>query len=122
MSDVPEKGGVIETDDPLADVDGNDTQEDIDETAKKIAMEHPKKPIPLTKPTFGDASHVEVDRTNLEAILDVSNLLKGKRSKKSSSILTLATESYKDKQVNKFQLLIQRIYLHLFNLSIRTNV
>lgn len=53
------------------------------------------------RPTFGDETHVEVDRTNLEAILDVTKRLKAKRSKKSMSTLALATESYKDKQVNK---------------------
>lgn len=53
------------------------------------------------RPTFGDANYVRVDRTNLEAILDVTKRLKTTKSKKSSSTLALATESYKDKQVNK---------------------
>lgn len=53
------------------------------------------------RPSFGDAYHVEVDRTNLEAILDVTNRQEVKKSKKSTSTLALATETYKDKQVNK---------------------
>lgn len=101
-----------------ADIDGTTTkevvdditQEDIDETDKK--MEHifkdteKSKKLHLsdqTRPTFGDADHVDVDRTNLEAILDVANRLKTRRSKKSMSILALASETYKDKQVNKAQ-------------------
>lgn len=113
MSDDPEGGGVAQTDvnsGATKEVEDGITQEDIDETAMKIeeiskGTDHPKKlhPYEQTKPTFGDAEHVEVDRTNLEAILDVANRLKTKRSKKSTSILALASETYKDKQVNKTQ-------------------
>lgn len=115
MSDEdPEGGGVAQAvDDGGATekvVEHNITQEDIDETAKQLEdlTEHIKKPTTVesnvpTRPTFGDADHVEVDRTNLEAILDVTNRLKTKRSRKSTSILALASETYKDKQVNKIQ-------------------
>lgn len=49
------------------------------------------------------ANVLEIDRTALEAILDVSSRLKDiqKKSKLSMSTLNLAHESYKDKQVNK---------------------
>lgn len=127
MSDDPEGGGVAQADDgSVAQADdggatqeGGDgviTQEDMDETAKKIKgiSKHTEQPDNLqsyfqTRPKFGDADHVEVDRTNLEAILDVANRLKTKRSRKSTSILALASETYKDKQVNKTQ------WSHLFS-------
>lgn len=123
MSDEPEGGDVAqaevdagaaadvavgEADVGEADIgDGIVTQENVDETATKIeelpnsTEHHIKLHSDHTRPTFGDADHVEVDRTNLEAILDVSHRLKTRRSKKSMSILALASESYKDKQVNK---------------------
>lgn len=46
---------------------------------------------------------VDVDRTALEAILDVSSRLQDiqKKSKVSMSTLAFAHDSYKDKQVNK---------------------
>lgn len=48
---------------------------------------------------------VDVDRTALEAILDISSRIQGiqKKSKVSMSTLALAHESYKDKQVNKLE-------------------
>lgn len=51
-----------------------------------------------------DEEQVIVDRTALEAILDVSSRLKDiqKKSRVSMSTLALAHETYKDKQVNKF--------------------
>lgn len=103
MSDESEGDGVAQ-----ADVEGGDNAdgvvtEDVDGIDKKI--EGISKPGKLqadtTRPTFGDAYHVEVDRTNLEAILDVAHRLKKRRSKKSASILALGSETYKDKQVNK---------------------
>lgn len=107
MSDDPEGGEVALAQEA---VDGAITQEDIDETAKKIKKfsKRIEQPTDLqsniqTRPKFGDAEHVEIDRTNLEAILDVANRLKTKRSRKSMSTLALASETYKDKQVNKTQ-------------------
>lgn len=90
----------------MADDEDGGTQaefaQNVKELAKQIEQQPTKRPSHLPpRPNFGDAFHVEVDRTNLEAILDVAHRLKTKKSKKSTSTLALATETYKDKQVNK---------------------
>lgn len=55
------------------------------------------------KAEVGSDERVDVDRTALNAILDVSSRLKDiqKKSRVSMSTLALGHESYKDKQVNK---------------------
>lgn len=53
--------------------------------------------------SFSDGEPVELDKTALEAILDVSSRLADiqMRSRMSLSALTQGHETYKDKQVNK---------------------
>lgn len=90
----------------MLDDDDDGGQAEFVKTIKELAENREQQPTKRQsylppRPNFGDANHVEVDRTNLEAILDVTNRLKTKKNKKSTSTLALATESYKDKQVNK---------------------
>lgn len=71
----------------------------IDEVVRRISRKqsvYPATPGPSTQ-------IVDIDRTALDAILDVSSRLKDiqMKSKVSMSTLALAHESYKDKQVNK---------------------
>lgn len=105
MSDESEGGGVAQADAQGGDNTDGVNAQDVDGIAKKIeGTSKPRKwQTDTTRPTYGDADHVEVDRTNLEAILDVAHRLKKRRSKKSASVLALGTETYKDKQVNKTQ-------------------
>lgn len=69
------------------------TYENMDYIARRISILRQE----------GDDELVEVDRTALEAILDLGSRLQDiqKKSKVSMSTLALAHESYKDKQVNK---------------------
>lgn len=90
----------------MSDDDDGGSQAELAKITKEVAEhteEHPTKRQSYLppRPNFGDAYHVDVDRTNLEAILDVTKRLKPRKSKKSTSTFALATESYKDKQVNK---------------------
>lgn len=88
----------------MSDVQDEDSQAELpNKELGQPTEQHPSKRASNLppRPRFGDADHVEVDRTNLEAILDVTNRLTTKKSKKSTSTLALPTESYKDKQVNK---------------------
>ncbi|XP_061708954.1 dynein axonemal heavy chain 8 [Cydia pomonella] len=82
--------------------DEKQRQEDIEKTAEKIEslthIAHRKASMfPQTQAT---QERVEVDRTALEAILDVGSRLKDiqKKSKVSMSALALGQESYKEKQ------------------------
>lgn len=72
----------------------------IDEVARKMSRK--KSVVPSTS-ALGVQSIIDIDRTALEAILDVSSRLQDiqKKSKISMSTLALGHESYKDKQVNK---------------------
>lgn len=110
MSEEPEGSDIAQADAAgQEDEGGAISHENVDEAAKHDEVqelshltEHPKTlHSDNIRQTFGDADHVEVDRTNLEAILDVANRLKTRKSRKSMSTLALASESYKDKQVNK---------------------
>lgn len=90
----------------MSDDEDGGSQAELAMKIKELAEQTEKQPTKRyshlpPRPTFGDAYHVDVDRTKLEAILDVTKRLKTKKSKKSTSTLALATESYKDKQVNK---------------------
>lgn len=69
----------------------------ISEVSKRGAKKGRQK-VPV-----GADERVEVDRTALNAILDVSSRIQDiqKKSRLSMSTLALAHESYKDKQVNK---------------------
>lgn len=62
------------------------------------------------RPTHTSEDRVIIDRTALEAILDVSSRIQTiqKKSKVSMSTLALGHETYKDKQVNKFYHLINK--------------
>lgn len=93
-ADVAEVYFASETQDEQAD--------DIEQTAAKIAEILPRQMSSVRRMSMG-GERVEVDRTALEAILDVSSRLKDiqKKSRLSMSTLALAHESYKDKQVNK---------------------
>lgn len=89
-------------------VEGMDTDHDedlkhtsvkIDESIRRVSRKQSMYPA-----AQASSAHVlDIDRTALEAILDVSSRLKDiqKKSKVSMSTLNLAHESYKDKQVNK---------------------
>lgn len=71
----------------------------IDDITKKMSR---KQSMFQKQEQPTDTERVEVDRTALEAILDVSSRLKDiqRKSKLSMSALALGQESYKDKQVN----------------------
>lgn len=81
-----------------------DNEQAVVETKSKIEALTKSSHKALLHHSFDDGERVEVDRTALEAILDVGARLKDiqKKSKVSMSTLALAHESYKDKQVNKF--------------------
>lgn len=90
----------------MSDDEDGGNQAELAQNVKEFAKHTEQQPTKRNsylppRPSFGDAYHVEVDRTNLEAILDDAHRLKTKKSKKSTSTLALATETYKDKQVNK---------------------
>lgn len=74
----------------------------MDVVKRRISSARPSQ-FNFTLPTTETAERVDVDRTALEAILDVSSRLYDmqKRSRISMSTLALGHESYKDKQVNK---------------------
>lgn len=81
-----------------------DPDDAVAETAKKIdeLSRRMSKKQSMHVQDYGNADVVEVDRTALEAILDVSQRIQDiqKKSKVSMSALALGHESYKDKQVN----------------------
>lgn len=89
--------GAAATDEQADDV--AQTTVKIDEVVRRISH---KQSINPRMTNAGD-ERVDVDRTALEAILDVSSRIQDiqKKSKISMSTLALAHESYKDKQVNK---------------------
>lgn len=78
------------------------TAENIEAMARRMSK---RQSMSKRRQSAGPSSdeRVEVDRTALEAILDVSQRLQDiqKKSRVSMSTLALAHESYKDKQVNK---------------------
>lgn len=82
-----------------------------EEPAKELiadVMGEPSRTISQTisrttsRKTMETTERVDVDRTTLDAILDVSSRIQDiqKRSRMSMSTLGLAQESYKDKQVS----------------------
>lgn len=89
--------GTVEDKDGKGDVEKTGVK--IDEVASRISR---KQSMFQTNQEEADEI-LDVDRTALEAILDVSARLKDiqKKSKISMSTLALGHESYKDKQVNK---------------------
>lgn len=94
----PEAGEVGEGGEGAA-ADIEHTAVKIDEIARRISRKQS-----MYQARQGEEDEIlDVDRTALEAILDVSARLKDiqKKSKISMSTLALAHESYKDKQVNK---------------------
>lgn len=86
---------------------GDEHADDVDHAAAKIEdiTRRVSKHQSVLYPTPSDADVIDIDRTALEAILDVSSRLQDiqKRSKVSMSTLAFAQESYKDKQVNSFK-------------------
>ncbi|CAH2050501.1 unnamed protein product, partial [Iphiclides podalirius] len=109
--DTTEPENVDKINDPTesakASGDAEQRADDVEHTAVKID-EVVKKVSGDEKPQMQDSDmdeeQVIVDRTALEAILDVNSRLRDiqKKSRVSMSTLALAHESYKDKQVNKF--------------------
>lgn len=85
------------TDEQAADV--SETAMMIDQLSTTVS----KRMSSIRRISFGPGERVVIDKTTLEAILDVSSRLKDlqKKSRLSMSMLALAHESYKDKQVNK---------------------
>lgn len=83
------------------DADVAETAKKLDAAARRMSKKQSMMHRRDSKP--GPDERVEVDRTALEAILDVSQRLQDiqKKSKVSMSTLALAHESYKDKQVIK---------------------
>lgn len=88
--------------------DGAEGAEDADVDTETTERFDPSRKMSRKSTTYkrGDSlsqDRVDVDRTALEAILDVGSRLQDiqKKSKVSMSTLALAHESYKDKQVNK---------------------
>ncbi|CAK1540075.1 unnamed protein product [Leptosia nina] len=81
---------------------GDDKDEDVEKTAVKIEeiARRASRKQSVYQPTGSAEEILDIDRTALEAILDVSARLKDiqKKSKISMSTLALAHESYKDKQ------------------------
>ncbi|KAH9641786.1 hypothetical protein HF086_003912 [Spodoptera exigua] len=80
-----------------------DEEDDLTITERKIAevaRTLSQKMSSIRKMSFTDGERVEVDKTALEAILDVSSRIAGiqRRSRLSMSTLALSHESYKDKQ------------------------
>lgn len=88
------------------DID-DEHERDVNETGVKFDKMVSKRLLgkmsTYSHATLAAQEQVEVDRTALEAILDVSSRIQDiqKKSKVSMSTLALAHESYKDKQVNK---------------------
>lgn len=89
-----------------AEAAAEDTEGDVEKTAVKIdevARRISRKQSMYLAEQENANEILDIDRTALEAILDVSARLKDiqQKSKISMSTLGLAHESYKDKQVNK---------------------
>lgn len=95
--------------DPPADEPGDTVPEeraqDVSQTELKpdISRKMSRKQSYFPAKPGSSAEIIDVDRTALEAILDVSSRIQDiqKKSRVSMSTLALAHESYKDKQVNK---------------------
>lgn len=110
MADDAEKTkeGNISTENLNASGDAEQQADDVEHTAVKIdeVMRDISKENEYGRMQTNemDEEQVIVDRSTLEAILDVSSRLKDiqKKSRVSMSTLALAHETYKDKQVNKF--------------------
>lgn len=108
----PPPAGSEET--PAAAEADDANADDLAETAAKIeSLQRVKRShsrsqsqLRFSQPrlsTVSTGERVDVDRAALEAILDVSARIQDmqKKSKVSMSMLAMAHESYKDKQVNK---------------------
>lgn len=104
---APENVETVQVEGAQASGDAEQKVEDVEHTAVKIdelSKKYSRERRPTLEADDSDEERVVVDRTALEAILDVSSRLKDiqKKSRVSMSTLALGHESYKDKQVNKF--------------------
>ncbi|KPI94920.1 Dynein heavy chain 8, axonemal [Papilio xuthus] len=100
---APEDAETVQVEGAHASGDAEQKVEDVEHTAVKIdelSKKYSRERRPTLEAEDSDEERVVVDRTALEAILDVSSRLKDiqKKSRVSMSTLALGHESYKDKQ------------------------
>ncbi|KPJ08753.1 Dynein heavy chain 8, axonemal [Papilio machaon] len=100
---APENAETVQVEGAHASGDAEQKVEDVEHTAVKIdelSKKYSRERRPTVEAEDSDEERVVVDRTALEAILDVSSRLKDiqKKSRVSMSTLALGHESYKDKQ------------------------
>lgn len=98
------KGGKVKGTTVSTQVEPGDSQPNA-ATSKPAAADHvAAKGIPSTRRIpYSDGEPFQVDRSGLEAILNVSSRLSDiqMRSKMTMSALSQGNKTYKDKQVNK---------------------